>query len=192
MPLSTFREDLKRWQRRDIVPTDATPLRVSLSLGQALELLWEHPAIWATALYRAGNWASRRRLRGLPSLFQRLNLLLFGCEIESWIPIGPGFYLPHPVGVHVSARSVGANASLIGAFTLGMRAQGDFPTLGDGVFIGVGARVLGAVHLGDGCRVGANAVVLESVPARATAAGVPARVVRAARQDPSRPALAQS
>jgi serine O-acetyltransferase len=58
-----------------------------------------------------------------------------------------------------------------------MRNTWDFPEIGDGVFIGAGARVLGDVRVGDGAKIGANAVVIHDVPAGATAVGIPARVL---------------
>ncbi|MBO0684145.1 MAG: serine acetyltransferase [Candidatus Dormibacteraeota bacterium] len=102
-------------------------------------------------------------------------MLCFGFEISSAMPVGPGLYIPHPGGMVVMARRIGANCSLIHACTLGMRETYEFPVLGDGVLVGAGARVLGGIRLGDGCSVGANAVVIEDVPAGATAVGVPAR-----------------
>ncbi|TMC54455.1 MAG: hypothetical protein E6J20_04450 [Chloroflexi bacterium] len=103
-------------------------------------------------------------------------MLLFGLEIGPAVPIGPGLYIPHPYGSVVIAEAVGANATFIHAVTIGMRNEWEFPLIGDGVFVGAGARVLGAVRLGNGCSVGANAVVIHDVPAGATAVGVPATV----------------
>ena len=123
----------------------------------------------------------------LPTLFERLNLLCFGLEISSGVPIGPGLYIAHPTGTVIMARRVGANASFVHAVTVGMRGEHEFPVLGDGVFVGAGARVLGPIRVGHGCRVGANAVVLESVPDGATAVGVPARILPA-RDPAARPA----
>jgi serine O-acetyltransferase len=59
-----------------------------------------------------------------------------------------------------------------------MRNEQEFPTIGDGVFIGAGARVLGGISIGDGAVIGANAVVTNDIPAGATAVGIPARVSR--------------
>ena len=94
--------------------------------------------------------------------------------------VGPGLYIPHPRGMVLVARRVGANCSFIHACTLGMRETWDFPVLGDAVFVGAGARVLGGIRLGDACSVGANAVVIKDVPPGATAVGVPARILASA------------
>lgn len=174
--MSSFSEDVKRWQSRGVRPRGAEPSPVRLTAGQVLRLLWRHPALWAVAFYRASAWCHRHRLRLLPTLFERFNLALFGIEISPSIRIGPGLYIPHPAGTVIQARSVGANATFIHAITVGMRNEWEFPTLGDGVFVGAGARVLGSIRLGDNCTVGANAVVIDDIPDGATAVGVPARV----------------
>jgi serine O-acetyltransferase len=106
-------------------------------------------------------------------------MILFGVEITPAVPIGPGFYLPHPVGVVIIAKQIGANVTFIGSNTVGMRNEWEFPEIGDAVFVGVGARILGPVKVGDGSRIGANAVVVDDIPAGATAVGIPARIAGA-------------
>ena len=102
------------------------------------------------------------------------------CDIPLGFDPGGGFALPHPNGVviHPGAR-VGANCMLMHQTTLGA-ARGNrkgAPTLGGHVDVGAGAKIIGAVTIGDHAIIGANAVVLIDVPAGATAAGVPARIV---------------
>jgi serine O-acetyltransferase len=177
--MSAFSEDLKRWMDRARRPCDATPSVIHLRARDVIVLFWRHPAVSATAIYRVSNWCHRHGVRILPTIFERLNMTLFGLEISSGVPIGPGLYIAHPVGTVIMARAVGCNASFIAAITVGMRETPDFPLIGDGVMIGAGARVLGAIKLGDGCTVGANAVVITDVPAGATAVGVPARIIEA-------------
>jgi serine O-acetyltransferase len=91
--------------------------------------------------------------------------------------IGPGLFIQHGFATVVAARKVGANFWINQQVTIGFTSADDRPTLGDGVFVYAGAKVLGAITVGDGARVGANAVVLEDVPPRATAVGVPARML---------------
>jgi serine O-acetyltransferase len=175
--LSAFSEDLKRWMEQGRRPVDGTPSAARLSARDVIVLFWRHGAVWPTAIYRMSAWCHRHRIRALPTIFERLNLILFGIEISSGVPIGPGLYIAHPVGTVLMANRIGANASFIAAVTLGMREDHTFPTLGDGVMVGAGARVLGEITLGDGCTIGANAVVINDVPPGATAVGVPARVL---------------
>ena len=180
--MSRFGQDLRRWKVEEVRPRDGVPIAVGLSARDVLVLLWRHPALWATMLYRMAHWCTVHRVRVVPSLLEKLNLLLFGLQITSSMPVGPGLYIAHPSGMVIVARRIGANASLIHACTLGMRDTHDFPELGDGILVGAGARVLGGVVLGDGCSVGANAVVIRDVPAGATAVGVPARIVGGRRE----------
>ncbi len=176
--MNTFSQDLKRWMDPGHYPHDGAPSSVRLRRRDVIRLFWRYAGVWPTAIFRMSQWCHRHRVRVLPTILERLNLVWFGIEISSSIPIGPGLYIAHPVGTVIMARRIGANATFISAVTLGMRETHDFPVVGDGVVIGAGARVLGGITLGDGCTIGANAVVIQDVPAGATAAGVPARLIR--------------
>ena len=94
--------------------------------------------------------------------------------------IGPGLFIQHGFATIVAARRVGANCWINQQVTIGFDSPDNRPVLGDGVAVYAGAKVLGAVHVGDGARIGANAVVIHDVPAGATAVGVPARILPAA------------
>jgi serine O-acetyltransferase len=92
--------------------------------------------------------------------------------------IGPGLFISHGQGTILSAERIGANLQVHQGVTIGWDYRGERrPIIGDDVFIGAGAKVLGAVTVGDGARIGANAVVVSDVPPGATAVGVPARIV---------------
>jgi serine O-acetyltransferase len=93
---------------------------------------------------------------------------------------GPGFVLVHPIGVVInSAVRGGSNISLESGVVIGDN-RGGVPVLGNDVFVGSGAKIIGGLTIGSGARVGANAVVLHDVPAGATAVGIPARCKPAA------------
>lgn len=131
----------------------------------------------AAQYLHASGW---RRLAKLPAL---LNFFLFGIEVPPRVSIGPGLVLMHTQGTVLGASMIGKNVTIYHQVTLGAVAM-DFaysadmrPTIGDGVVIGVGAKVLGGLTLGDGCVIGANAVVLESVPSGCVAVGIPARLL---------------
>lgn len=174
--MGRFAEDVERWVDPRRVPHDGCPSGRRHGVATTVALLWRHPGLAATALFRAAQWSHRHRLRGLPSLLERLTFLCFGLEVSSSMEVGPGLYLAHPSGSVLMARRIGRNASFVHAVTLGMRTTPDFPELGDGVFVGAGARVLGGIRLGDGCAVGAGAVVVDDVAPGVTVVGVPARV----------------
>lgn len=143
-------------------------------------------SLWAIRLHRFG-----RRVDALPPGFGRrwrtqVYWLLFRL-VETWtgisLPkecrIGPGLRIWHFGNVFVNpATVIGANCTLRQGVTLGNRVEGGpCPVLEDGVELGAYAQVLGGVRLGAGCKVGAMAVVLQDVPAGATAVGNPARIL---------------
>jgi serine O-acetyltransferase len=99
--------------------------------------------------------------------------------------IGSGLMLPHPNGVviHEEAR-IGDDCMIMQQVTVGMIGDGEVPTIGNRVYVGAGAKIIGKLVVGDGARIGANSVVLSDVPAGATAVGVPARLVTPERQGP--------
>jgi serine O-acetyltransferase len=110
----------------------------------------------------------------------RLVETITGISIADRASIGPGLYIGHFGGVIIGAATVGENCNLSHGVTIGRSGRiGQFgrPTLGDRVWIGPGAVITGAVTIGEDAVVGANAVVTKSVPARAAALGVPARVI---------------
>jgi serine O-acetyltransferase len=141
------------------------------------------PRFLPVVLLRLASALHRRRLRPLGKLVSLVNFLVFGIEVPASLVIAGGLVLPHTIGTVLGARAIGANVTIFHQVTLGATTA-DFaydpdkrPLIEDDVTIGVGAKVLGKLVLGRGCTIGANAVVLQSVPAGATAVGIPARVV---------------
>jgi serine O-acetyltransferase len=123
--------------------------------------------------------AGFQRLAKLPAL---LNFVLFGIEVPPRIPIGPGLVLMHTQGTVLGPASIGRNVTIYHQVTLGAVAL-DFsytpalrPIVGDGVVIGVGAKVLGSITLGEDSVIGASAVVLKDVPPGRVAYGIPAQI----------------
>ena len=132
----------------------------------------------AMLLYRAMQWARARHLPPLEWLFNKLNAITQGCIIGRGAEFGPGFVLIHSHGVVINGQvHGGAGIHVEHQVTIGADRRRS-PRLGDHVFIGAGAKVIGAVTIGSYSRIGANAVVVSDVPDHATAVGVPARIVR--------------
>jgi serine O-acetyltransferase len=140
----------------------------------------------AIAVYRFGRWARRVRPRLLSLPFKFLYRLLeagvrilFGIEISADSEIGPGFYIGHSGGIVVHGR-LGAQCSIGQGVTIGAKGAGrsdGYPRLGDRVYLGAGAMVIGAVQVGDDVVVGANTVVVQDIPAGARVVSAPVRVL---------------
>ena len=128
--------------------------------------------------YRFMQGARRWRLVPLELLFNKINTMFCNCIIGRGAEFGPRFVLIHATGVVINGEvRGGADVKIEHQVTIGAE-QRQSPILGDGVFIGAGAKILGSITIGDGARVGANAVVVHDVPAFSTVVGIPARVVR--------------
>ena len=173
-----LRSDIAAW--RDIW-AGAVAVGGRVGLLTTLRMIWLFPGLRATFLYRLSHQLHRRGVKLLPQLVSQLNLTLHGLDIPASVPIGPRLYIPHPVGTVVMADRIGSNVTLVSGITIGMRKGPGFPTIGDNVYIGAGARVLGNISIGSNVSIGANAVVLREVPDDSVAVGVPAQV-RPARQ----------
>lgn len=105
--------------------------------------------------------------------------LFSSTDIKLGARIGRNLQLPHPNGVVIHENSIiGDDCMIMQQVTIGQLAEGGVPQIGSNVYIGSGAKILGRVTIGDGAAIGANAVVLQDVPAHSTAVGIPARVVR--------------
>ena len=131
----------------------------------------------AMILYRWMQWAQRWHLAPLAMVFNKLNVM-GGCIIGRGADFGEGFVLVHSQGIVINTSVKGGrHVVLEHQVTIGAE-KGISPRLGDDVFIGAGAKLLGGISLGNGAKVGANAVVLEDVPAGTTVVGIPAKVVK--------------
>jgi serine O-acetyltransferase len=129
--------------------------------------------------------------RNIAYHLQSRSSAVFGVDIHPAARLGRGLMIDHGTGVVIGeTATVGDNVSMLHGVTLGGsgKEEGDrHPKIGCGVLIGVGAKILGNIVVGNGSRVAAGSVVLKSVPACVTVAGVPARVVgRAGCDEPAR------
>ncbi len=176
--IDLFKQDVQRW----IVPGQVADI-TQVTWRKTISLLFRHMQLRAMLLFRLAGWCHRKHIRGLPTLFLRMVSLFYGLEIAASPEIGGGLYIAHTYGTVIMATRIGRNCSIISNVTIGMRNEWAFPTIGDDVFIGAGARVLGGIKIGDGARIGANAVAIEDIAAGATAVGVPARAIQISKPD---------
>jgi serine O-acetyltransferase len=176
----TLREDLDAAQRRD----PAARSRVEVALA--------YPGLHAVWVHRVAHRMWREPGLRLPArLLSQVSRAVTGVEIHPGATVGRRLFIDHGMGVVVGETAViGDDVVLFHGATLGgktMKRGKRHPTVGDRVVVGAGAKVLGAVWIGDDAQIGANAVVLKDVPAGALAVGVPATVRRRPDQSPPEP-----
>jgi len=123
--------------------------------------------------YRLMQWARRWRLKPLEMLFNRANTICCGCIIGRGAEFGPGFVLIHSLGVVINGNVRGGSGVKIEhQVTIGAEKL-QYPQIGNDVFFGAGAKILGGIRIGDGAKIGANAVVVKDVPPHVTVVGIP-------------------
>lgn len=133
----------------------------------------------AMVIYRLMQGARELHLTPLEMAFNKLNNIVNSCVIGRGAEFGPGFVIVHSHGVVINGKvRGGSNVILEHEVTIGDSGAGACPVLGSDVYLGAGAKVIGPVSVGDGARVGANAVVVHDVDAGTTVVGIPARPVR--------------
>jgi serine O-acetyltransferase len=146
--------------------------------AQMLRLALVSDAYFGQALYRLKTTLQRRGVPVLPRLAHRLAMAVAQVSIGDPVLVHPGVYVIHGQIVIDGLVEIHSGATIAPFVTIGLRA-GDprGATIERNVNIGTGAKVIGAVRIGEGATVGANAVVVHDVPAGATVVGAPARVV---------------
>jgi serine O-acetyltransferase len=146
---------------------------------------WEvvtcYPGFHAMLVHRFSHPLWKAGFKWLARFVSHLGRWLTGIEIHPGARIGRRFFIDHGMGVVIGETSeIGDDCTLYHGVTLGGTSWNKgkrHPTLGKGVVIGAGAKILGPIEIGDGAKIGSNAVVVKSVPAGATAIGIPARIV---------------
>ena len=146
-----------------------------------LEVLLAYPGLHAVWSHRIAHRLWRWRLKLLARLLSQLTRWLTGIEIHPGATIGNRFFIDHGMGVVIGETAeIGDDCMLYHGVTLGgtsWKKKKRHPTLGKGVVVGAGAKILGPIVIGDNARVGCNAVVVNDVPAGATVVGIPGRIV---------------
>lgn len=147
----------------------------------AFEVFTTYPGLHAVTIHRASHRLWLAGYKWLARFLSSLARLFTGIEIHPGAEIGRRFFIDHGMGVVIGETAViGDDCTLYHGVTLGGTSWDKgkrHPTLGRDVVVGAGAKVLGPIELGDGSRVGSNAVVVKSVAAGSTIVGVPGHVV---------------
>lgn len=145
------------------------------------EVLTCYPGLHALWLHKVAHWLWHHRLRWFGRATSHIGRILTGIEIHPGACIGRRVFIDHGMGVVIGETAeVGDDVTLYHGVTLGGTSWNKgkrHPTLGNGVVIGAGAKILGPISVGNGAKIGANAVVVKDVPANAVVVGVPGRIV---------------
>jgi serine O-acetyltransferase len=147
-----------------------------------LEVITCYPGLHAVWIHRASHGLWNLGLKWIARLLSTLARFITGIEIHPGAKIGRRVFLDHGLGIVIGETTeIGDDCTIYQGVTLGgtslYKGVKRHPTLGKGVVISAGAKVLGGFTVGDGARVGSNAVVLKEIPAGATAVGIPARIL---------------
>jgi len=145
------------------------------------EVLTNYPGLHALLLHRVAHWLWGLGLKWLARTLSTLTRWFTGIEIHPGATIGRRFFIDHGMGVVIGETTViGDDVTLYQGVTLGGTSWNKgkrHPTIGDGVVVGAGAKILGPFEVGAGAKVGSNSVVTKAVPAGATVVGIPGRVI---------------
>ncbi|HKM16865.1 MAG TPA: serine O-acetyltransferase [Limnochordia bacterium] len=167
--IDTIRKDIQAIKERDPAARNT------------LEIVLTYPGLHALEIHRIAHWLHRRKLKLLARIISHLNRFFTGIEIHPGAQIGRGVFIDHGMGVVIGETTViKDNVTLYQGVVLGGTGKEKdkrHPTIEQGAVIASGAMVLGSFTVGENARVGAGAVVLNSVPPNSTVVGVPAKVV---------------
>ncbi|MEE9397806.1 MAG: serine O-acetyltransferase [Methylococcales bacterium] len=154
-----------------------------------LEIVTAYPGFHAILVHRISHRVWNLGFRWLGRFISHISRWLTGIEIHPGAQIGRRFFIDHGMGVVVGETAIiGDDCTLYHSVTLGGTSweKGKrHPTLGTGVVVGAGAKVLGPIHVGDNARIGSNSVVLKNVPPGATVVGIPGHVISSESQTAS-------
>ncbi len=158
------------------------------------EIITTYPGIHAVLIHRLTHKLWKWNLKWLARFISYIGRWLTGIEIHPGATIGSRVFIDHGMGVVIGETAeIGDDSTLYHGVTLGGTSWNKgkrHPTLGKGVVVGAGAKILGPIMIGDGAKIGSNAVVVKDVPAGATAVGIPARILDGD-QDKARAAKAE-
>ena len=168
--IRSFREDIQAVFERDP------------AARSGLEVFFTYPGLHAIWGYRVAHWFWTHQMKFIGRALSHLNRWLTGIEIHPGARICQSLFIDHGMGVVIGETAeVGCNVTIYHGVTLGgvsLQKGKRHPTIGDNVVIGAGAKILGAITVGENSRIGANAVVVKNIPPDSVVVGVPGQIVR--------------
>lgn len=151
-----------------------------------LEIILCYPGLWAIWFHRIGNWFWNHKLLFTGRFTSAIGRFLTGIEIHPGATMGRRVFIDHGMGVVIGETTeVGDDVLIYQGVVLGgtsLERKKRHPTIGDGVVIGSGAKIIGNIYIGNASKIGAGSVVLKSVPRGSTCVGIPGRVVQEERK----------
>ena len=167
--LEAFRSDIRAAKDRDP------------AIPSTLQIVFAYPGVHAIWGHRISHWLWERGAKVTARTLGEVTRIFTGVDIHPGAILGTGVFIDHATGVVIGETAeVGDDVTIFHGVTLGGtgRETGKrHPTIGDRVVIGAGAKVLGAIKVGDDSRIGANAVVVKEVPSSSVVVGVPGQAI---------------
>jgi len=151
--------------------------------GERAAMIFLGMPVWPMLLFRLRVYLYDNKIPILPYLCDRISTVLWGCTFGRYVTIGERLVIAHGQVVIDGRVVIGDDVAISPWVTIGLSGSRKYgfdkrgPIIGNRVFIGTGAKVLGPITIGDDVRIGANAVVLDDVPSGCTVVGAPARIV---------------
>jgi len=171
--LDAFRGDIQAAKDRDP------------AIPSTLQVVFAYPGVHAIWGHRVSHWFWARGAKVAARTLGEITRILTGVDIHPGATLGTGLFIDHATGVVIGETAeVGDDVTIYHGVTLGGSGKDTgkrHPTIGDRVTIGAGAKVLGAIKVGDDSRIGANAVVVKEVPSGAVVVGVPGQAISRAK-----------
>ncbi len=190
MEIKTLASTSQSTQHVPLVATLRRDVRSALARDpaarSAMEVILLYPGVHALWGYRLAHWLWVHNHKLLGRWFSQVVRGLTGIEIHPGAQIGQGLFIDHGMGVVIGETAeIGEDVTLYHGVTLGgtsLQKGKRHPTLGNRVVVGAGTKILGAIIIGDDTRIGANAVVVKSVPANSVVVGVPGQNIARSKQ----------
>ena len=147
-----------------------------------IEILFCYPCVQAIINHRINHFLYKIKLKSLARFLSQVSRFFTQIEIHPGAVIGKNLLIDHGCGVVIGETAiVGDNCTIYQGVTLGGTGKESgkrHPTIGNNVFIGSGAKILGNINIGDNVKIGANSVVLKDIPPNSTAVGIPAKIIK--------------